>query len=298
MAPDRRGTTIALLYGVLVTVWGLNYLFVAWGLALSPPLWLASLRAGLGALGALVFVAGTRRLGALDRRGRRDAVLLGFPNTALFFGLWFIAGRYVPPGQTAVLIYTFPLWVALLSAVLMQYRMNGLQLLSVAGGFGGVILVSQPWAGAATSLPVVPVALLLLGAISWAVGTIVFKNRFRGEEVHAANFYQLVGGTIGLLAASVFVEPQGFAPSLHLLGVVVWLGFVGTAFAYMIWFWLLDRFHAATLSAYVFLVPVVALSASVALIGERLSVPQVAGVLLVLLSIYGTARSAGVPSGS
>ena len=103
-------------YLLIVVFWGFNYLFVNLGLEFASPLWLAALRAGVGALSTLAIVSGFGGWGTLDRAGKRDALLLGIPNTALFFGLWFWAARSVLPGIAAVVVYTFPLWVALLSA--------------------------------------------------------------------------------------------------------------------------------------------------------------------------------------
>jgi probable blue pigment (indigoidine) exporter len=274
----------------------MNYVFVVWGLAEAPALWLAAMRSGVGALGGLAFVFATRRIRFLDGRGRRDALLLGLPNTALFFGLWFIAGASVPPGQAAVFVYTFPLWVALLSAAFFRYSLTGLQVVAILVGFAGVLLVSQPW-NHSQGFALLPVTLLLVAAFAWAVGTVLFKHRFHGEAVHAANAFQLLGGTAGLLLASWVTEPGGFVPSLRLLGIVLWLGLAGTALSYMIWFWLLDRLHATTLSAYVFLVPLVALVASLLLLGEGLGPGQVAGVGFVLSSIYLMARASQAGQG-
>src|SRR5271170_916183 len=105
-----------LLLAVLVLTWGFNYLFVDVGLTSAGPVWLAAMRAGFGFVGTVVLVTVARGWGRLDAIGRRDAMLLGIPNTTLFFGLWFVAARSVPPGIASVVIYTFPLWVAVLSA--------------------------------------------------------------------------------------------------------------------------------------------------------------------------------------
>jgi len=113
------------LFGLTVLAWGGNYLFVRVGLAHASPIWLATFRAGLGLLGFgayLLLRGGPTRL---DLRAKRTAFLLGIPNTAVFFGLWFGAARSVPAGQAAVVIYTFPLWVALLSIPVLRRRLTG-----------------------------------------------------------------------------------------------------------------------------------------------------------------------------
>ncbi|MFI5417625.1 MAG: DMT family transporter [Candidatus Lutacidiplasmatales archaeon] len=293
---SSRGLTV-LLFGGMVTAWGLNYVFVREGLAFSAPLWLAFLRSGIGAVGVAVYVGSMGPGSKLDPAGRRDALLLGLPNTAVFFGLWFVAAAAVAPGIAAVVVYTFPLWVALLSPSVLGHRLGLWQALAVASGFLGVVLVSQPWANGG-AVPPWAVAALLVGALSWAAGTVLFQRRFRGEEMRVANAYQLAGGSLALFVAATVLEAHSLPqPGLPLLTVALYLGLVGTSFGYGVWFLLLARIPAPTLSGYVFVVPVVALVASFAVFRDTVSGVQAAGVALVLVSVYGSARAAGAFEG-
>jgi probable blue pigment (indigoidine) exporter len=112
-----------------------------------------------------------------------------------------------------------------------------------------------------------------------------------------ANAFQMIGGTAGLLGATlVFAATPVPSPTPGLVFSAVWLGVIGTGVAYAIWFRLLGRTRASTLSAYLFLVPVVALAVSALFLGERLSLVQLLGVVLVLASTYGIARAPPPPS--
>jgi drug/metabolite transporter (DMT)-like permease len=294
VAPPVWTNQTRTLFGLLVVAWGLNYIFVNIGLGFAAPLWLATLRAAIGLLVSVPIVASFRGPRTLDRRGMRDAMLIGIPSTGFFLGLWFWAQRAVLPGVAAVVIYTYPLWVAVLAQPVLGHRLGPRHWAAVATGFVGVAFVSQLGlaGGAGISLPAI---LALLGAaIFWAVGTVLFQRRFRAGEMVEANAYQLLGGTVTLLAATLVLSPTPLPrPSAALLVSVLWLGVVGTAVAYAIWASLLERTRAAPLSAYLFLVPVVALGASVVLFGERLSWLQLLGIALVLASVYGVARAGG-----
>jgi drug/metabolite transporter (DMT)-like permease len=277
----------------VAVVWGLNYIFVNLGLAFSGPLWLATLRAAFGLIGSAAILAVVGRTRKLDRRGRRDALLLGVPNITVFFALWFLAAGQILPGVAAMIIYTYPLWVALLSAPVLSHRLTRRHWASVAIGFAGVALISQIGSFAGGAIPVVPILELLVAAFAWAMATVVIQRRFRPEEMLEANFFQLVGGAAGLLVLTLALTPSPL-PAVTQPGLwvtVIWLGILGTAVAYSIWFDLLGRTRAATLSAYLFLVPVVALAASAAIFHERLSDFQLVGVMFVLVSIYGIGRA-------
>ena len=282
------------LFGILVLAWGLNYLFVRAGLSYSPPLWLAAGRTVVGLVVITLVLAARGPSGApLDSRGRRDAILLGLPTSAVFFGLWFVGELSVLPGEAAVIVYTFPLWVALLAHPVLGRRVTSPVAATILLGFAGIVGITQPWAAGDGGLAIPAVVELLLAAISWAVGTVVFQRRFPGPQMQEANAYQLLGGSIALVAASVVFEPRLPPVSVDLLLILLWLGAVGTALAYAIWFWLLASVPAESLAAYVFLVPVVALAFSSALLGERIDLVQGVGVAAVVVSLYLTGTRGG-----
>jgi len=210
----------------------------------------------------------------------------------VFFTCWFLAAGTILPGVAAVIIYTFPLWVAVLSAPVLGHRLTPRHWVSIAAGFAGVVLISQLGFLSGEKVSPTPVVELLVAAFAWATATVVIQRRFHREEMLEANVYQLVGGAVGMLTVTLAFQPSPLPNPVPTLWIsVVWLGILGTAVAYSIWFYLLGRTRAATLSAYLFLVPVVALAASAVIFRERLSVVQLVGVALVLASIYGIARA-------
>ncbi|MGD0718890.1 MAG: EamA family transporter [Thermoplasmata archaeon] len=283
------------LFGLVTFAWGMNYIFVPIGLEYVSPLWLATLRAGIAILFVAPYVYLRHRRSVLTNPDRRDALLLGIPNTALFLGLWFVAAPQVAAGEAAIVIYTFPLWVALLSPWMLGHPLTRRHWIAVTIGFLGIVVISQPWTLGAGS--VAPVALLeLLGsAISWAIGTVLYQRRFRGPQlVQEANAYQLGGGALVLLVATVMVEPGTLPPAVPQLWLaVLWIAVFGTAFSYVVWYYLLDQVPAATLSAYSFVTPLIALVAAAVILGERLTIPELGGVALVLVSIYGIGSARG-----
>jgi probable blue pigment (indigoidine) exporter len=210
----------------------------------------------------------------------------------VFYVLLALSIQTVLPGLAAVVIYTFPLWVAVLSPSLLGHRLTARHWIAVGAGFLGVALISQVWSAVGGDFPLRAILELLGAAVAWALGTVLFQRRFSRDQLREANAFQLFGGTAALLAL-VLVFGLTPLPSMTVdFGLtLLWLGILGTAFAYVIWFDLLGRTRAATLSAYVFLVPVVALIASAVFLGERLSPIQILGVGLVFVSIYGIGRA-------
>ncbi|MCW6168029.1 MAG: DMT family transporter [Thermoplasmatales archaeon] len=251
---DGSGTaTSVVLFLTMTIAWGINYIFVVIGLDYVTPLWLAGLRAAVGAIVVFAFLRATHHPRVLDAAGRRDALIVGLPTTAAFLGLWFYAAASVPAGETAILIYTFPLWVALLSPWVLGHPLSGRHWLAIGIGFAGVVLISQPWS---------------LGAGA--------QRRFPSlNEMSEANVYQMAGGAAALVAAAIVVNHSQLPVPSPVLGLVlVWIGVVGTGFAYIVWYRLLSRIRAATLSAYTFVVPMITVIASSIVFQERFTASE------------------------
>jgi drug/metabolite transporter (DMT)-like permease len=287
------------LYAAMVLAWALNFLFVRIGVLFAPPLWLGVIRAVLGTAGVAVGLLLWRPSTPLTPTERRDAVLIGIPNTGLFFALWFDAAGQVPAGQTAILIYTFPLFVVILSPLLLSERATRSALPSVVIGFLGVFLVEQPWQGGSRSISWLAVAELLGASICWAMGTLLFKRRIRAPALRTANVYQLLGGTATLGVLALLLEPHPtITASASFIGAVLWLGLVGTAVAYVAWFALLERFPASTVSTWTLLTPVVAVIASILVFAEQVDLVQVVGMAAVLAGVFGATRTTTLEAGA
>ena len=276
------------LFLTTALAWAGNYLFVLVGLAYTTDLWLAALRASIGFLGVLFYALAIRHDAVLDAAGRRDAMLLGIPNTALFLGLWFAAAPQVPAGETAVIIYTFPLWVALLSPWVLHHPLTPRHWASVAIGFGGVVLISQPWAGGGAHIPPLAIVELLAAAVSWAVGTVLFQRRFRGTAaMREANLFQLGGGALALLVATLLFGPLTVPSGPPAFWIsVLWIGVFGTAYAYVAWYTLLAKVRAVTLATYTFIIPLFALLLGFVFLGERFAPVEGIGIGLVISALY------------
>ncbi len=297
----RRAETISALGFLLVVVaWGFNYPFLRLGTQFAPPAVLFFLRA---LAGLLVMIPLLRVIGwhvELSHPQILRALGIGTVGYGAFFLLWGYAAAGVPPGEASVFIYLFPIWVLLLSAPILGRLPRPLQLAGVLLGFGGVVLV----AGVGTqALQGSPRDLLLLTAagLCWAIGTVLSKRVFARIEMVAANGWQLAAGTALLGVVAAATEPWGSIRwTGDLLVVVAWTGILGTGAAYLIWYYLLARNAAGPLSAFTFLVVVVAWVGSVSFFREAIDPPQVIGVALILVALYlvgrgGTAEIASPP---
>ncbi len=288
---DAKTLRAAGLFTCVVLVFGLNYIFVGFGLEYCSPIWLAFFRALFGFGGVIVLLLALRTQGQLSMRQKLVAFLLGIPGTALFFGLWFSGGTKILPGLTSVVVYTYPLWVVLLSVLMLKEEPRLLKVGGVLLGFLGVALASQlGFADLGSNAPAL--VELAVSAFCFAFLNVGMKRFFKGQQLLRANVWQLAGALLPLLVWAVLSSPfSAIRWTPEFFGVVLWLGVLGTSVTFFLWFWLLSNYNASSLGAYSFLSVIVALVSSILLFGESVTLIQAVGVVTIIAAIYLVSKS-------
>ncbi len=287
-----------LLTAAAPAIWGSTYVVTTLMLPQGYPLTVAMLRA-LPA--GLLLLLAVRQLphGIWWLR----TAILGALNFSVFWALLFVAAYRLPGGVAATLGAIQPLVVILLARALLGTPVRGLAVLAVLTGIGGVAL----WVlGPKAALDPVGVAAGLASAASMALGT-VLSRRWQ-PPVSALTFtsWQLTAGGVLLLPVALLAEPA-LPPvtALNVLGIA-YLGLIGAALTYVIWFRGIARLEPAVVSSLGFLSPVSAVLLGWALLDQRLSAAQMAGMAIVVGSVWlsqraqrrATLTGAGAPAGN
>jgi probable blue pigment (indigoidine) exporter len=258
-------------------VWGTTYAVTTELLPPGRPLLAATLRA-LPA--GLVLVAITRRRPAAGEW--MQLTVLGTLNVGAFFALLFVAAHRLPGGVAATLGAIQPLLAAGLGALLLGERVRSRTLVAGSLGIVGVALLVLR-AGAA--LDGWGVVAGLAGAASMATGVVLTKRWGRSLPLLAATGWQLVAG--GLVLAPTMLLLEGPPPALTAENVAghVWLGVVGTALAYALWFRGIESLPVQQVSLLGLSSPLVATAVGWLLLEQSLAAGQVAGAALVLAAL-------------
>jgi drug/metabolite transporter (DMT)-like permease len=237
----------------------------------SPPLFFAAVRM-LGGGGLILITA--IALGRTAPRGARTHWLLffgGLLNYGLFYAGLNYGVRFISAGETAILNYTAPFWIALLAHPILGQPLTRQRSVGLLLGFVGVALVvgdqlrpgSNPAWGA--------YAAVLIGALSWGAGSVYFVRYLGGVPLEWAVALQNLYGALPLLIGWLTFEwaalPQPTPPFWFALAFSVLLASFGAQLAF---FSLLRRREAAVVGSYIFLVPVCAAATGWLLLGEPL----------------------------
>ena len=174
--------------------------------------------------GIIVVVGIAWWAGTLRQVQRNRLKLHATRNICHFAGqnLWFFAITTIPLAQVFALEFTTPIWVILLSPLLLQERMTRVGLFSAFLGFIGILIVARPDAA--------NISFGLLAAASCAVFfalTAIFTRMLTRTETNTTILFYLttMQAVFGLICAGL--DGDIARPSMQALPWVIGIGFAG-----------------------------------------------------------------------
>ncbi|WP_459280384.1 EamA family transporter [Arthrobacter sp. TMN-37] len=280
--------SILLLAAVAPCVWGTTYMVASELLPPERPLLAAVLRSLPAGLLLVIIV---RRL----PRGRwwwRSAVL-GALNIGVFFALLFVSAYRLPGGVAATVGAVQPILVAVLASRWTGERLTGT---NVVAGVAGLVGVGLLVLRAEARLDVLGVGAALGGAAAMATGVVLTKKWGRPDTLLAATSWQLIAGGLLLIPVTLLLEgpPPAALTGVNVTGYL-YLGTIGTAVAYLLWFRGIHLLPVTTTAFLGLLSPLVATTCGWVLLDQALTPGQGLGAAIILstLLIIGRARPAG-----
>ena len=285
-----------LLALVVITVWGLNFVVIKIGLQGVPPLLLGALRFMLVLFPAILFIP-------RPQLPWRWLLAYGLTISLGQFAFLFYAMAVGMPAGLASLVLQAQAFLTLLFAVpLLGERVRAGQWLGLLVAAAGLTLIGLQ---SGQGMTLAGFALTLCAASMWALGNIVSRRIGRVDILGLVIWGALVP-PLPFLALSLWLEGPAtleralLGLDLTSLLAIAYLAFAATMLGYGLWGRLLSRYPASQVAPFSLLVPVVGLSASALLLGERLDTQQGAGVGLVLagllVNLYGARLPARAPA--
>jgi drug/metabolite transporter (DMT)-like permease len=277
---------------VVWIVWGSTYLAIRVGVRTLPPFTMAAIRyviAGLILL-PIGWLSGTPEQRVSDRPGWRQWAamgLLGAMLPALGNGVVSWAELRLPSGIAALLVGTVPLWMVVADAVV-QRRVPGVaRWLALAIGIAGVAVLSG---GGGSDFPIWSAVAVLFAAMCWGTGS-VLQNVLPvpARPMLMAAMEMLCGGVVCAIISAVRGELtfNAGAVSGQSWWALVYLIGAGTLLAMTAYVFVLGRLPATTVSSYAFVNPVVAVGLGALILGERLTMRQGIGAVIIVLAVAG-----------
>ena len=283
----RRRDVAELL--ALAALWGGSFLFMRVAVPAFGPLALAFLRVFGAALMLVPLLAARGELASLRRHWRPIAVV-GFVNSALPFLCFAYAALTINAGVSAIFNSATPLFAAIVAWLWLGDRMTPLRIAGLAIGFAGVLWIGWDKADFGPGGSAAAIGACLLATMSYGIAPSLTKRRLGGVPPLAVAAGSQVAAAIFLAVPALLAWPAQ-APSAPAWGMVALLAFFGTGLAYLLYFRLIANAGPANAVAVTYLIPIFAVAWGGLFLGERLTLPLIAGCAVIFV---GTALATGM----
>jgi drug/metabolite transporter (DMT)-like permease len=163
--------------------------------------------------------------------------------------------------------------------------------------FAGVVLVVGPESEGPVEATILGDLLILGNSLSFALFLVISKPLLTRIAPLPATALLLSFGTIWI---SIAGAPELLAFDLGSVSTVGWLlaayiVLLPTAAAYLIQSWALGKIDSSIVALFIYLQPVIAAALSVALLGERLELPEIVGAGLIFSGVFLALRRSRKP---
>lgn len=274
---------------VLSVAWGGAFLFYKLlDEANVPPFTIVLGRVGVAALALLPVLLVMRR--AIPRSPSMWAqfLVLGAVNNVLPFSLIIVGEKQIDSGLASIFNATTPVFTALLAHLLSRdEKLSPNKVAGIVVALAGVVLLIGPNVIHGVNLTSIAQLACIGAAVTYGFGAL-YARRFRAQGIDpfVVSFGQLAASALIALPLALFEHPLA-----HLaLPTAAWWAWIGlaipsTAFAFVLYFRLIDVAGATNAASVTFLVPVSAVLLGTLVLGERLAPGTAAGMACIFAGL-------------
>jgi drug/metabolite transporter (DMT)-like permease len=275
-------------YAATVSIWGTTWFAIKLSLGGLPPLVGAGVRFTLA---GLVLYA----IGALLHRGRRLAapplhlvVVLALTMFGINYALTYLAETHLASGLVAVLFGTMPFFTFAFAHFVVGERTTRATVFGALLALAGVATISL--AGNVRGDALFVLCALVAAASSGFAN--VYLKRFASVDPLAALPPAMLLAGVGLTASGASIEHVVWAQALTVpsIAALLYLALLGSAIAFYLNHWLLQRIPSGTMGLSALMIPVIAVTVGAVFGGETFGPRHAVGALLVLAGIWTALR--------
>jgi len=294
-ATGKMKMSIVIAYFLIYVVWGSTYYFIGVALKGLPPFLLGSFRftvSGLLLLAVCYFRKEPIFKKNLIKKSAVSGVMLLFIDMAVVM----LAQKYVSSSLVAIIASSTAIWIMALDAPMWKKNFRSpAVIIGIIVGFLGVMMLyleqfkfdNQPGEHKEYGI-----LLLIVGCISWALGTLYAKYRSSGaEEINAfaGSAWQMLFASAAFWICTI-VNGDLAKIDLHAVPATSWLSLAylivfGSILAYSAYVWLLKVRPATEVATHAYVNPFVAVFLGMTLGKENVTWIQLVGLAVILLSV-------------
>lgn len=279
------------LYAALILlslIWGGSFFFIKILLEDFGPWSIAFLRSSFGFIVITLIMLVMKERFELGKIRWLPLIAVAIMNTAFPWALIAFSETKVTSGMASVLNATTPIWSMIMGIVFFRVASKRQQWLGMAIATVGLIVL----------LDINPISIIsvdLVGFVAMMAATCMYgaAAQMSRRYLSSMSMYQITFGTLftGMVTAGIiamFTESVSFAPlmSLDTLGALIGLGAFGSGFAYILFYYMIQKGSPEFATMVTYLVPATAIIWGATLLGEELHWSLFAGLVLILGGVF------------
>lgn len=267
-------------------LWGLNWPAVKVMLAEIPPL---TIRATAFPLAALLLALIAQLLGHQLRPSRHDRLPILITGLLLVFGfnvLTTFGQLATETARAAIIAYTMPALTAVLAVVFLRERLAWQTMAALVIGMAALgVLISED--SPTLAYGSAGLSIMLLAALSWALGNIALKSRQWSVSPLALTVWFFVVSSIACVPLALVFEPPWMQtwPSSQTLLTVGYHVLGPMVVCYAVWTIALGKLSATTAAISTLTAPIVGVGSAVFILGDQATWQKFVSLIMVVISI-------------
>jgi drug/metabolite transporter (DMT)-like permease len=234
---------------------------------------------------AIIAPLAWRRAGMPPRSTWPALLFLAIFNNVLPFVLITDAEQHISSSLAAAIVATMPLFTLIFAVGGRTERADADKVAGLLVGFAGaVVLVGTDITDVTSSSTLAEFAVLAASA-SYAISTVVARERSTGDPLSLASGQMVLAATIALPVALLFDGRPDLAVGWHAALSWLGLGALSSGLAYVLFFVLVEDLPATQVAIVTYLVPIVAAVLGWAVLDERLGLNLFVGLALIVVGV-------------
>lgn len=293
---SKKISTLKLI--AVILFWSINFLLIKLALPYINPLTLTFYRF----IGATIFfsiltIFVFRKPLLPDKGEKLLLAAIGILQIGIVSSLSAVGISLIPPGRASILIYTMPVWAMIIAYFIFKEKPNTAEAFGLMIALIGISIFLNPWiTDWSVKSTLIGYFLLILVALSWALGACIFRNKRWSSPPATMTFWQLMSATIfSVICVSFFGEEHEVQWNFPVWTVLIFNWIIASGLCYWWWNDVLKAMKASTAGQAATLVPIVVLFLSYIFFDE----PITAGLLIsatlislgIILTIKGSERA-------
>lgn len=294
IASKKNLVGVIIGYFLIYVVWGSTYFFIGVALKDLPPFLLGALRFTAAGL-ILLLICYLRGEPVFKKKLIKRSAVSGVVLLFIDMAVVMLAQRYLTSSLVAIIASSTALWILLLD--IPMWKTNFRNPFTIVGGvigFGGVVMlyVEQFTLESLNPHSERGILLLIIGCVSWALGTLYAKYRSSREEkvnAFAGSAWQMLFAS-GMFWICTVASGEVRSVDLGQVSVNGWLSLAylivfGSLLAYSAYVWLLKVRPVTEVGTHAYVNPFIAVLLGVLLGNEHVTFIQLSGLLVIMCGV-------------